>query len=64
MFFFKRRICDVQKHIENPGFNFMSEPFMNLMQGVRFSQVSEIKDLTLENSTSNGFLKKTNDYIS
>ena len=37
---------------------------MNLMQGVGFSQVSEIKDLTLQNSTSNGFSKKTNDYIS
>jgi len=59
MFFFKRRICDVQKHIENPGFNFMSGPFMNLMQGV-----TKNKDLTLQNSTSNGFSKKTNDYIS
>lgn len=57
--FFKRRICDVQKHIENPGFNFMSGPFMNLMQGV-----TKNKDLTLQNSTSNGFSKKTNDYIS
>ena len=46
-------------YIEYTGFNFMSEPFINLMQDVRFSQVSEIKDLTLENSTSNGFLKKT-----